>query len=517
LLELLGVRDLIVAPMLSNEEVLGTLLVADRLGETNSFDVDDERLFTAIAAQAGVAVEHGRLLEQLHLEIRSREHEALHDALTGLPNRVLFTSALSRTLERSHLDDTRFAVLLMDLDQFKEVNDTLGHHNGDLLLQEVTRRLIATVGPDDLVARLGGDEFAVLMPAIDEARDAEELASRVHAAIDRPIRLDTLLLKIGASIGVALRPDHADDAARLMQRADVAMYAAKCAGQAVALYDETADWNSPRRLQLAGELRGALTDHQLIVCYQPIGQVADGRIVTAEALVRWAHPTLGELPPDDFILIAERSGMIGPLTEYVLDRALADCRTWAKAGFDLRVAVNLSVRVLHDVEWPSKVSDLLRAHGVGPDRLVFEITESGIMSDPENMIRRLNEVAATGVSFSIDDFGTGYSSLAYLQQMPIAEIKIDKSFVRPMPVDAGAAGIVRSVVDLARNLHLGVVAEGVEDEITLRGLATINCPSLQGFHLCPPLPAAEFTRWLWEHDAPSSEPVSASRPRRTGA
>jgi diguanylate cyclase (GGDEF)-like protein len=498
--------------MLSDGDVIGTLLVADRLGETSSFDADDERLFTAIAAQAGVAVEHGRLLAQLHREIRAREHEALHDALTGLPNRVLFTRVLGATLERARTDDVRFAVLLMDLDQFKDVNDTLGHHNGDLLLQEVTRRLTASVEPGDLVARLGGDEFAVLRPRIDAVQDALDLAARMQAEMDRPIRLGSLLLEIGASIGVALRPDHADDAGRLMQRADVAMYAAKCAGQPVALYDDQADWNSPLRLQLAGELRGALAGRQFIVCYQPIGRVADGRIVAAEALVRWAHPTFGKLPPDDFIMIAERAGMIGPLTEYVLDQALADCRAWLDAGLDLRVAVNLSVRVLRDVEWAAKVSGLLEAHGVRPDRLVFEITESAIMSDPESMIRVLNQVAATGVSFSIDDFGTGYSSLAYLQRLPITEIKIDKSFVRPMPVDPGAAGIVRSVVDLARNLHLGVVAEGVEDEVTLRGLATINCPSLQGFHLCAPQPAADLIRWLVERGTPVGEPALGSAP-----
>jgi diguanylate cyclase (GGDEF)-like protein len=408
----------------------------------------------------------------------------------------------------------------MDLDQFKEVNDTLGHHTGDLLLQEVTHRLTAAVGPEDVVARLGGDEFAVLMPRIEDEQDALDLAARVHAAMDRPIRMGALLLEIGASIGVALRPDHADDVARLLQRADVAMYAAKVADQPVALYDELADWNSPRRLQLAGELRGALAARQFVVCYQPIGRVGDGRVVSAEALVRWQHPSLGELPPDEFIPIAERSGMIGALTEYVLDQALADCRTWLDAGLDLRVAVNLSVRVLRDAEWPIKVAALLRTHGLRPDRLVLEITESGIMSDPEGMIRVLDQVAATGVAFSIDDFGTGYSSLAYLQQLPIKEIKIDKSFVRPMPVNPGAAGIVRSVVDLARNLHLDVVAEGVEDDVTLRMLASVNCPSLQGFHLCTPQPAADLARWLAERGGTAPGLVLSAVPaptRTTGA
>ncbi|HEY6793697.1 MAG TPA: EAL domain-containing protein [Kineosporiaceae bacterium] len=512
LLEWLAVRDLLVAPMVTNGRVIGTIMVADRLGETSTFDPDDARLFTALAVQAGIAVEHGRVLTQLHLQVRAREHEALHDALTGLPNRVLFTRALRTVLEQAGGGDTRFAVLLMDLDQFKEVNDTLGHHNGDLLLQEVTRRLRAAAGPEDLVARLGGDEFAVLMPRIMDERDALELAARIHTEMDQPIRLGSLLLEIGASIGVALRPDHGDDVSRLMQRADVAMYAAKCAGQPVAVYDDQADWNSPRRLQLAGELRGALSDRAFHVRYQPIVRTDDGRIVAAEALARWLHPTFGELSPDDFIPLAERAGMIGPLTEYVLDQALADCRAWLDTGCDLRVAVNLSVRVLRDVEWPAKVAALLETHGLEAERLVFEITESGIMSDPENMIRILDQIAASGVAFSIDDFGTGYSSLAYLQQLPISEIKIDKSFVRPLPVDPGAAGIVRSVVDLARNLKLGLVAEGVEDEMVLRGLAEVSCPSLQGFHLCRPKTADELAAWLAERGGTAPEVRALGRP-----
>jgi EAL domain-containing protein (putative c-di-GMP-specific phosphodiesterase class I) len=284
-----------------------------------------------------------------------------------------------------------------------------------------------------------------------------------------------------------------------MQRADVAMYAAKCAGQPVALYDDQADWNSPQRLRLAGEVRGALGRHEFTLRYQPIVRTEDGRIVAAEALIRWTHPEYGELLPDDFIPIAERAGMIGPLTEYVLGQALADCRGWLDAGLDLRVAVNLSVRVLRDVEWPAKVAALLEGHGLEAGRLILEITESGIMSDPENMIRILDQVAAAGVAFSVDDFGTGYSSLAYLQQLPISEIKIDKSFVKPMPVDPGVAGIVRSVVDLARHLKLGLVAEGVEDEVMLCGLAAINCPSMQGFHLCEPKTAGGLSEWLKEH------------------
>jgi len=496
-LDQLGVTDALCAPMVSGGAVIGTLTVGDRLGEVSTFDRDDALLFTTLATQAGVALANCRLIEQLHDQALAREHEALHDALTGMPNRLLFARELAVVLDAARRDDSRFAVLLMDLDQFKEVNDTLGHHTGDLLLQEMAGRLNDVIGDRGLVARLGGDEFVVLLPELRDTAEAIALAAQLHQRMTEPIRLASLLLEVGASVGVAVRPDHGDDAAVLLQRADVAMYTAKRARDRVALYDPRTDWNSPMRLQLAGEMRGALEHRQIDVHYQPIARAADDAIVTVEALVRWNHPQLGELEPEEFIPIAERTGLIGPLTLYVLEHALSQCRRWqAEDDLDLRVAVNLSVQVLLDVEWPAKVLGLLLRHQVDCDRLTFEITETGIMSDPQSMIPVLNELAAAGVAFSIDDFGTGYSSLSYLQRLPVSEIKIDKSFVLPMAADPAAAGLVASVIDLARSLQLRIIAEGVEDQLTLDRLAEMRCDYLQGFFFSPAMPAPELTRWL---------------------
>lgn len=495
-LDELGVRDLLAAPLVSSGTLIGTLLVADRLDEVSTFDRDDARLFTTLAAQAGVTLDNGRLIEQLHEQAQAREYEALHDSLTDLPNRLLFSRTLESTLARSRADGSRFAVLLMDLDQFKEVNDTLGHHMGDALLQEVATRLRAGIGDRGLVARLGGDEFAVLLPDVDDPAEALEFAARLHVQVTAPIRLASLLLEVGASIGVSVHPDDGNDVSILLQRADVAMYAAKRARDRIARFDAQTHGSSPLRLQLAGEIRGALERGQFDVHYQPIARVDDETVVTAEALVRWRHPELGDLAPEEFVPIAERTGLVGQLTHYVLDHALAQCRGWQTDGMDIRVAVNLSVQVLLDVEWPAKVLALLHRHRVRPDRLTFEITETGIMSDPQHMIAVLNELAQAGVTFSIDDFGTGYSSLSYLQRLPVKEIKIDKSFVLPMACDPSAASIVRSVVDLARNLDLTIIAEGVEDRSTVEHLSRMDCDSLQGFYLSRPLPAAEFTEWL---------------------
>jgi len=496
----IGGRDAVVAPLVSGRDVVGTLLVADRVGDlAGTFDADDVRLLSTLAAQAGAALEKGRAIQQAHDLARAREYEALHDALTGLPNRALFARELDQALEAAR-GDSRAAVLLMDLDQFKEVNDTLGHHTGDQLLQQVADRLRETVGDRGLVARLGGDEFAVLLPGLPSGDEATEqavaLGHLLHARLTEPVRLASLRLEVGASIGVALHPEHGDCGEVLLQRADVAMYSAKRARERVARYDPQTDWSSPTRLRLAADLRAALSGRQLTVCYQPIARVDDLEVGTVEALARWSHPELGELGPEEFIPIAERTGLIVQLTGHVLERALEQVVAWRSAGIDMRAAVNLSVQVLLDGAWPETVLTLLRRHQVPPDRLVFEITETSIMSDPESMIPLLNELAAAGVAFSIDDFGTGHSSFAYLQRLPVSEVKIDKSFVLPLTTDPNAASIVRSVVDLARNLGLRTIAEGVEDAATVDQLREMRCDSLQGFHLSPPLTGDELTRWL---------------------
>ena len=507
----LDVRDLLAAPLVSGTgEVVGTVLVANRLGHVTTFDAEDARLFTAFAAQAGIALDNGRLLQRLHDQVQAREHEALHDALTGLPNRALFSRQLGAAVDRA-ASNGRCAVLLMDLDQFKEVNDTLGHHIGDQLLEVVGDRLHAAVGDRATVARLGGDEFAVLMEDLDDAAEARELAEEIYAAISRPVKLSPVMLAVAASIGIAVLPEHAQDPSTLMQRADVAMYAAKRGQDRIAVYDPGNDWNSELRLRLAGEIRGALDDGDFDVHYQPIVRVSDGAIVTAEALIRWNHPELGELPPDEFIQIAERTGAIEQLTLYVLDQALRQCRAWQRAGLQTRVAVNLPVQVMLDAEWPERVFRMLRRHRVRPGLLTLEITETTLMSDPARTISAVHRLADAGIMVAIDDFGTGYSSLSYLQRLPVSEVKIDKSFVQPMVADPVRLKIVRSIVELASSLGLTTVAEGVEDQPTLDCLAGIGCGMVQGHWLSHPVPAAELTaRLLGNSSATPSAAVPAA-------
>jgi diguanylate cyclase (GGDEF)-like protein len=504
----LGVEDCLAAPLITGGQVTGVIVVTDRLGRVSTFDGEDARLFATLAAQAAIALENGRLIERLHEQVQAREHEALHDSLTGLPNRTLLGRSLDTALDAGG----PVGVLLMDLDGFKEINDTLGHQTGDQVLCEVASRLGATVGEQGLVARLGGDEFAVVLPLLTGTEQALELAHQVKDAIRQPIDLSTLTLEVGVSIGVATRPEHGDDPTTLLQRADIAMYSAKRQRAGVAVYNPSIDGNSERRLRIAVELRAALHAREIEVHYQPVARAVDGHVVGAEALARWRHPELGAIAPDEFIPVAEHTRIIHELTRYVLDQALAQVRAWNAAGLDLSVAVNLSVHVLRDIDWPAKVMQLLAKHSVPAHQLTFEITESATLADPDHVIRMLNQIAASGVTFAIDDFGTGYSSLAYLQRLPVDKIKIDKSFVIPMATDPAAATIVRSVIDMARNLDLTVVAEGVEDQRTLDHLTSIDCHYVQGYYLSKPIPGIELTEWLTHR---RSQPRSHARPLRT--
>jgi diguanylate cyclase (GGDEF)-like protein len=490
----LAAQDCIAAPLVSGGQASGVIVICDRLGEVSTFDAEDARLFATLASQAAIALENGRLIDRLQEQVLAREHEATHDALTGLPNRSLFAERLAEALEAR--PQRVIGVLLMDLDGFKDVNDTLGHHAGDNLLCQVGYRVHECISGRGTVARLGGDEFAVLLPDLDDAATASRIAREINDTVRAPVLLGALTMEIGASIGVAVSPDHGDDPSTLLQRADVAMYAAKRAKSGVSSYDPAADQNSEVQLQLAGELRAAIASHQIQVWYQPIARCTDGQVVAAEALVRWDHPGLGRIGPEQFIPIAERSGLIHELTIYVTDLALSQARSWRAGGMDLDVTVNLPPQVLRDLEWPGKVNHLLRKHAASPSWLTFEVTETGIMSDPPHMIRMLDEMAAAGIRFAIDDFGTGYSSLAYLQQLPVSKVKIDRSFVTPMTTDPANASIVRSVIDLARSLGLEVVAEGVEDQRTLDLLTDIGCGLVQGYYLSKPIPAAELTEWM---------------------
>jgi diguanylate cyclase (GGDEF)-like protein/PAS domain S-box-containing protein len=457
-------------------------------------------------AVRGVLLTLRDVSERKQLE-RELTRQAFSDHLTGLPNRALLLDRTEQAIRLAGRHGLVAALLLLDLDRFKEVNDTLGHHHGDMLLQQVADRLRGSLRDGDTVARLGGDEFAVLLPGVASVQDATTVADKLSAAIEAPFTVDGLTLDVGASIGVAAYPEHGAAASELLQRADVAMYAAKDAHLSYVVYDPGLDRHSPRRLGLLGQLRRALAAGELVVHYQPKADVRSGRIVGVEALVRWQHPENGLLGPGEFVPLAETTGLIRPLTSHVLEAALLQCRAWLDAGRGLSVAVNLSTRCLLDLALPDQITGLLEDAAVAPERLVLEITESSIMTDPARALEILNRLHALGVELAIDDFGTGYSSMAYLKNLPVQELKVDRSFVQHLRDSQSDAVIVRSTVDLGHNLGLRVVAEGVEDEATLHELASLGCDSVQGYHLAKPMPAAELDAWL---DA-RAQPVAGVR------
>jgi diguanylate cyclase (GGDEF)-like protein/PAS domain S-box-containing protein len=432
----------------------------------------------------------------LRSQAQLNEHQALHDALTGLANRTLFADRIEHALRTVGRTGGRGALLMMDLDRFKEVNDSLGHAAGDELLVEVGQRLATVVRAYDTVARLGGDEFGLLLPDIDVPGDVVSVVERIRVAMEDPIAVQGLPLSVEASIGVAVFPDDGDDADTLLRRADVAMYEAKDDKVGYAFYAGGGDQRDPARLMLVGELRRAIEERELTLHYQPQAVLAGGEVRSVEALLRWQHPQRGMVPPDDFIPIAQQTGLIKPLTMYVVDEALGQCAAWLDAGLRLAIAVNLSARNLLDAEFPGQVRDLLERWAVPSELLILEITESTMVAEPVRTRAVLDELAAMGIRLSIDDFGTGYSSLAYLKRLPVREIKIDRSFVMTMDTDEDDATIVRSTIDLGRNLGLEVVAEGVENEETLDRLRALGCTLAQGYHLSRPVPAAELEAWL---------------------
>jgi len=439
-------------------------------------------------------------------------HQALHDALTGLPNRTMLRDRTDQAIHQADRELVPAALLLIDLDRFKEVNDTLGHHYGDQLLVQVGERLQAALRQVDTVARLGGDEFAVLLPRIETGEGATTVARKLQDVLEEPFLLEDLALDVEASIGVAVYPQHGSDADELLQHADIAMYVAKETHAGFVLFDPAQDQHSPRRLALLGELRRAIESDQLVLHYQPKVDAHSGRVLGVEALVRWQHPDHGLIPPGEFIPLAERTGLIGPLTHYVLDAALRQCQQWRQAGHELAVAVNISARRLLDVEFPDEVASLLARWEVPARLLVVEITESTIMADPDRALEILGRLDAMGVQLSIDDFGTGYSSMAYLKSLPVHELKVDRSFVTQMNSDSRDAVIVRSTIDLGRNLGLRVVAEGVEDQTTLQELDVLGCDAIQGYYVSRPVPPDDLIRWLEQHQAalPIPQPTRAS-------
>jgi diguanylate cyclase (GGDEF)-like protein len=386
----------------------------------------------------------------------------------------------------------------MDLNNFKEINDTLGHDSGDSVLKEIAVRLQRVLGPPNLVARLGGDEFAVMLPGPITSDDVHAVVQRIQSALHPPVMVDGLPVLAEAGIGVALYPEHGLDAESLLRRADIAMYAAKKAGAGYVIYEPKHDQHSPARLSLLAELRQGIEQDQLILHYQPQIDLKSGRVCGAEALVRWQHPQRGLVPPDVFIGPAEHTGLIHPLTEWVMLTAVRQCGSWQKEGLRIPLAINLSARSLLDPLLPDRIITVLQNSDVAPEMFSVEITESAIMADPMRARQILLKIHETGVRISIDDFGIGYSSLGYLRKLPVDRLKVDKSFVINMAHDEGEAAIVRSTIDLAHNLGVEVVAEGVEDMQTYDQLLKLTCDRAQGYLISKPLSSPEFSVWLRE-------------------
>jgi diguanylate cyclase (GGDEF)-like protein len=443
-----------------------------------------------------------------------REHQALHDELTGLPNRKLLTVRTEEALGEARLRAQRASdprgdmrkgdaaavprvgLFLLDLDRFKEVNDTLGHPTGDRLLQIVAYRLAHSVRPGDLVARLGGDEFAVLLPNVRDAQGAREVAARLRAALSESVRLEGTSFDLEGSVGIALYPDHAPDFELLLQRADVAMYVAKESRAGVEVYSPAKDRNSPERLSMLGDLRRAVDRGELELHFQPKISLLHGRLVGMEGLLRWRHPEWGLVGPDEFLPIAEQTYLMRAITQYVVDAALAQAAAWWRADLPVQIAVNVSGRDLFDTTLTETIAASLDKHDVPARALQLEITERILMTEPAYASDTIEAIAKLGVPLSLDDFGTGYSSLVRLKRLPVEEIKIDSSFVRRIAESSDDSVIVRSIVDLVRTLGLRSVAEGVEDAHTAQLLRDMGCESAQGWYFGRPMDPATATAWL---------------------
>jgi diguanylate cyclase len=435
---------------------------------------------------------------RLRAQVARNAHLAEHDPLTGLPNRALFHRRVVEAL--AAVDRGRsVTVAVIDLDRFKEVNDTLGHSNGDALLRELGRRLGGAVRGDDTVARLGGDEFGVVLTGVRESHDVLMTLLRLLELLQEEVDVGGLPLAADASIGFAMSPSDGDDVDTLLQHADVAMYVAKAGPSSIVRYDSGHDHYDSGKLALVAELRRAITADELTLHYQPKARVATGEIIAVEALVRWNHPDRGLLYPDAFLPIAEQTGIIDSLTRWVLYTALAQLKSWGDEVGDLSVAINISARNISRGDFAEIVMSALDATGVLPERLLLEITETAFVVDPERAGRSLRQLAAAGVRVSLDDFGRGQTSLGYLSTLPLHEVKIDKSFVMDMLENRSHAAIVRSVIDLAHNLGFEVVAEGVETEQVLAELTVLGCDIAQGYLFTRPMAAGLLPNWLLSH------------------
>jgi diguanylate cyclase (GGDEF)-like protein len=486
-------RDAIVAPLMDRHIAIGAIVALDRDEELDSFDDDDLRLFETLVAHASTSLERARLVEELRYEVDSKSHQATHDMLTGLPNRILFLTRAAAALSESG----GVAIVLLDIDRFKDVNDTLGHAIGDRLLCEIAERLLRAVSGRATVARLGGDEFALVIPDVTETESAVAIVNDLNVEMQRPIKMDGLTLAVTASTGIAMAPEHGDDVALLLQRADIAMYLAKEHRGTVEVYSVEHDQSMQRWLMLGGLLTHALeTKSELSLMYQPIGDVRSRDITYVEALCRWNHPVQGFIPPEEFIGIAEQMGLIPQITDFVLNEGCAQLARWRDAGITIGLAVNVSGREFADINLVERVETCLRRYDIPANLLTLEVTETEIMADLGAATKVLYELSARGIKLGIDDYGTGYSSLQYLHKLPVNELKIDRSFVTNLPNEASNRIIVRSSIQMAHSLGLYVIAEGAEDELTCAMLAEAECDFIQGYYLSKPQKADDLQEWI---------------------
>lgn len=453
------------------------------------------RLQLSQAEQPPVFIAIAQDISERKRYIQELEHKALYDALTALPNRFLLLDRLKRALKIAKRETSPLAVLMINVQRLREINDVLGYQNGDLILMEMASRLQKELSESDTVARLGGGEFAIVLPSVDLKRVLLTV-EKIQKLFEESIIIEDAPIELEAAIGIAQYPEHGDTATILIQRADISMRVAKNEASGFSIYNPSNDPFSVRQLRLYGELRQAIKDRTLAVFYQPKVDIKTGRVTGVEALARWPHPTDGMISPGDFIPMIEQSGLIRPFTLWVLEQAIKQSKRWTEAGTDLTVAVNLSTRNLLDPSLADSIAQLFDAYQVSPDRLTLEITESAVMSRPKQALKILMHLHAMGIKLSIDDFGTGYSSLAYLKQLPVTELKIDYSFVSGINDNETDAVIVRSTIDLAHNLGLSVVAEGVENKDVLDMLAILRCDTAQGYYFSRPIPAEELEQWL---------------------
>ena len=484
-------KALMVAPVRDDGEVFAVLLATERNIQRMRFAEPELARMRNMADQLAVSLRRGVLHTRL-------EYEARHDALTDLPSRRLFEEAVAGALAAGG-DGVR-GVMMMDLDRFKEVNDTLGHHSGDQLLIEFSHRISTLLDPGDMLARLAGDEFAILC----HRSSPDDVITVARACVElggRPVNLDGLEIVVTVSVGVALLDPDEDDPLQPMRRADIAMYNAKWQRTGVEMYRDEIDRRTPARLSMLGDLRSAIDNDELMVMYQPKLDLSTGEVVGAEALVRWNSPTRGMVQPAEFVRVAEDTGLIKDLTDLVLQHGMAALRSFHDQGLDIRLAVNLSTHDLFDSRLPARVCTHLRTFGIEPEDVTLEITESSLLIDAPRTRATIDDLHDAGFRLAVDDFGTGYSSLSYLRRLPVQELKIDQSFVMGMLSESEDEVIVKSTIDLGHNLQLSVVAEGVEDDRTLDALAAMGCDIAQGYGIAIPLSAPDFVRWVQQHQA----------------